>query len=300
MSAPQSNDTLAAGPDGLVAVLLAGGKGSRLGPLTRAEAKPAVPFAEGFLIVDFAMHNAYRSNISSMLVCTQWYPTNLVEHLERNWRAGFSHGLFYRDGNRLAAPEGYRGTAHAVACNAPELEAAGTRELLVVAGDHVYDMDYRKMITAHRSVGLPVTVAALPVPRSDASGFGVFKTEGPCHARQFWEKPVDPPAMHGYPDLALISMGIYVFDWLWLRHVLGCDSLEDAKRPLDFGHDVLPAAVVRGEVSVYCFMEPALGPTPYWRDVGTLDALKNARNDFSMETRPFDLPVFPVGQRIVD
>lgn len=300
MSAPQSNDTLAAGPDGLVAVLLAGGKGSRLGPLTRAEAKPAVPFAEGFLIVDFAMHNAYRSNISSMLVCTQWHPANLVAHLERNWRAGFSHGLFYRDGNLLAAPEGYRGTAHAVACNAPELEAAGTRELLVVAGDHVYDMDYRKMITAHRSVGLPVTVAALPVPRSDASGFGVFETEGPCHARQFWEKPVDPPAMHGYPDRALISMGIYVFDWLWLRQVLGCDRLEDAKRPLDFGHDVLPAAVVRGEVSVYCLMEPALGPIPYWRDVGTLDALKNARTDFSTETRPFDLPVFPVGQRIVD
>jgi glucose-1-phosphate adenylyltransferase len=297
VSAPAPNDTIAAGPDGLVAVLLAGGKGTRLGPLTQTEAKPAVPFAEGRLIVDFAMYNAYRSNISSMLVCTQWHPETLVAHLECNWRPGFSRGLVYRDGNRLAAPDGYLGTAHAVACNASELEAAGTRELLVLAGDHVYDMDYRKMITAHRAVGLPVTVATLPVPRSEASDFGVFETEGPCHARRFLEKPTEPPAMYEDPDRALISMGIYVFDWLWLRQVLGCDSPDNAKRPLDFGHDVLPAAVTRGEVSVYCFMEPAAGLAPYWRDVGTLSALEHTRADFSAETRPFDLPVFPVGCR---
>lgn len=295
--ASQPNDTLATGPDGLVAVLLAGGKGTRLGPLTRTQAKPAVPFVKGRLIVDFAMHNAYRSNILSMLVCTQWHPATLIAHLECNWRAGFSHGLVCRDGTQLAAPEGYRGTAHAVACNAPELDAAGTRELLVLAGDHIYDMDYRKMIAAHRSVGLPVTVAALPVQRSYASDFGVFETEGPCHARRFLEKPVEPPAMHGDPDRALISMGIYVFDWRWLRQLLRCNSPEDAMRPLDFGHDVLPAAVTRGEVSVYCFMKPTPGPAPYWRDVGTLGALEAARADFSADVPPFDLPVFPACQR---
>lgn len=293
MFAADPIDTIKVGPDGLVAVLLAGGQGTRLRPLTATEAKPAVPFGDGRRIVDFTMSNAYRSKISSMLVCTQWHPQTLVAHLDRNWRAGFSHGLVCRDGNLLAAPAGYLGSAHAVACNATELEAAGTRELLVLAGDHVYDMDYRKMIAAHRAVGLPVTVAALPVPRTEASGFGVFETEGHCHVRRFLEKPADPPAMYGDGNRALVSMGIYVFDWFWLRQVLGCDRPGDATLPLDFGHDILPAAVTRGEVSLYCFMDTATGPAPYWRDVGTLRTLEHARADFFADTPPFGLPQFP-------
>lgn len=294
MSSLAQTEMISAGPDGLVAVLLAGGRGSRLGDLTARQSKPAVEFTGGRRIVDFVMGNALQSGIDPMIVCTQWQPDTLVAHLRARWAAGFARGLVFRDGPDVAQSGGYLGTAHAVACNAAELDAAGAREVLVLAADHIYAMDYRELVAAHRAVGLPVTVAALPVAREAARSFGVFETRGPCHAMRFLEKPDDPPAMFGNPDRALISMGIYVFDWAWLRDVIGPDATGSDQAPLDFGNDLLPRAVERGEVGVFCFSTPGVEEPPYWRDVGTVSALTAARADLAGNNPPIPLPTYPI------
>lgn len=290
-------DVISAGPDGLVAVLLAGGRGTRLGDLTLRQSKPAVDFAGGVRIVDFVMANAVHSHIDPMLVCTQWQPESLIAHLKAHWATGFARGLVVRDAAQVAPSCGYQGTAHALACNAAELDAAGTREVLVLAADHIYEMDYRQMVAAHRSVGLPVTVAALPVARDAARSFGVFETRGPCHALRFVEKPDDPPAMFGHPDRSLISMGIYLFDWAWLREAVGCGAVVFNDPPMDFGHDILPQAVERGEVNVFCFGTPVADAAPYWRDVGTVSALTDARADLTGSNPSIPLPAYPATTR---
>ena len=276
------------GQDGVVAILLAGGRGTRLGALTANESKPAVPFLGDLRIVDFVMANALASGITSMTVCTQWAPTGLVHHLQAHWSGAFHDGLTFRHGPDVAGPAGYEGTAHAVASLADELDAAGVQDLLVLSADHVYQMDYRDLVGSHRATGKPMTVASLPVPLSDASGFGVFDVEGACHAKLFVEKPSNPPRMAEMPDRALASMGIYVTRWQWLRRILHASPM-----PMDFGHDILPKAVDAGEVGVYCFSHPNPSITPYWRDVGTIDALEGARRDFESTQRPFSLPILP-------
>lgn len=288
MAVSATASTIKAGQNGVVAVLLAGGRGTRLGALTANESKPAVPFLGDLRIVDFVMANALASGITSMTVCTQWAPTGLVNHLQAHWSTEFRDGLTFRFGPDVAGPLGFEGTAHAVASLADELDAAGVQDVLVLSADHVYQMDYRDLVGSHRATGKPMTVASLPVPLSDASGFGVFDVEGACHAKHFVEKPSNPPRMAEMPDRALASMGIYVTRWPWLRRVL-----QQKPKPMDFGHDILPKAVDAGEVGVYCFSHPNPAITPYWRDVGTVDALESARRDFETAQRPFSLPVLP-------
>jgi glucose-1-phosphate adenylyltransferase len=288
MAVSATATTIKAGQNGLVAVLLAGGRGTRLGALTANESKPAVPFLGDLRIVDFVMANALASGITSMTVCTQWAPTGLVNHLQAHWSTEFRDGLTFRFGPDVAGPLGFEGTAHAVASLADELDAAGVQDVLVLSADQVYQMDYRDLVGSHRATGKPMTVASLPVPLSVASGFGVFDVEGACHAKLFVEKPSNPPRMAEMPDRALASMGIYVTRWPWLRRVL-----QEKPKPMDFGHDILPKAVDAGEVGVYCFSHPNPAITPYWRDVGTVDALESARRDFETAQRPFSLPVLP-------
>ena len=288
MSTTVTASKIKSGQDGVVAVLLAGGRGTRLGALTANESKPAVPFLGELRIVDFVMANALASGITSMTVCTQWAPTALVHHLQCHWAPQFRDGLTFRYGPDVVGDAGFEGTAHAVASLAEEFDNSGVKELLVLSADHVYQMDYRELVTSHRKSGKPMTVASLPVPLSEATGFGVFEVEGACHAKRFVEKPKKPPAMAEAPDRALASMGIYVAQWSWLRKILNASPL-----PLDFGIDVLPKAVELGEVGVFCFADPNPKKTPYWRDVGTVDALENARRDFETEKRPFSLPILP-------
>ena len=288
MAAKSTQTKIKSGDGGIVAVLLAGGRGTRLGALTASESKPAVPFLGDLRIVDFVMANAIASGVTSMTVCTQWAPTGLVNHLQAYWFSEFRDGLTFRYGPDVAGPAGYEGTAHAVASLVDEFDSSGLRDLLVLSADHVYQMDYRDLVTSHRQSGKPMTVASLPVPLSEASGFGVFEVEGACHARRFIEKPIHPPAMAGSPDRALASMGIYVTKWPWLRKVLYSDPV-----PMDFGNDVLPKAVLDGQVGVYCFSHPNPKITPYWRDVGTVVALESARRDFLAAQRPFTLPKLP-------
>ena len=262
---------------GVTAILLAGGQGTRLHELTKTEAKPAVFFGGNRRIVDFTMANVVRAGIERLIVATQYQPETLHRHLPAQWGKHFSsQGLILRDG-ALHGSVGYRGTADAVAANRQELDALGTEHLIVLSGDHVYEMDYAALIHAHRENGADVTIAATTVPVAEARGFGVIQADADHRVTDFVEKPLHPPALSDAPGRSLVNMGIYVFDWRWLREVL----IQDARDPLsshDFGKDILPMAVKNADVQVWRAGQP--GDEPYWRDVGTLDAYRLAQLDF--------------------
>lgn len=275
--------TAAAGPwpHDVLPVLLAGGKGSRLHELTETICKPALPFLGATRIVDFTMENLRLGGAPEVLVATQYRPERLHSHLRTRWSEALSVGI--RHAPRMTGrPEGAKGTADAVRLLIAEIDAAAPRDVLILAADHVYRMDYRGMIDAHRAQGAAVTVAADCVPRHAASAFGILEADAADRIVRFVEKPADPPAWCRDPAVALASMGLYVFRWDVLRALL-----IDNPGAIDFGHDILPQAVTRGDA--YAFAPGAQAPF-YWRDVGTLDALRAAALDFMSDRPPFDLP----------
>lgn len=265
---------------GVATILLAGGKGSRLHDLTAAESKPAVNFAGRNRIVDFAMANIVRSGLDKLLVATQFAPATLNAHLPSCWNRHFPQGgMILRDGKNR-----YLGTADAVRHNWAQVEDWGSDQVLILAADHVYDMDYGPLIAAHRASGAAVTVAVDVVPLAQASGFGVMHTDADGRILSFLEKPAHPPAIPGEPDRAMVSMGIYVFEADWLRDALFGRDIES----LDFGHDVIPTAVAQGLALAYRLPAAPSGHV-YWRDVGTLDALRVSHLDF-VGQQPARLP----------
>ncbi|MBF9034301.1 NTP transferase domain-containing protein [Rhodobacterales bacterium HKCCE2091] len=263
-------------------ILLAGGRGSRLHELTETTCKPAVPFAGGCRIVDFVVANIAGSGFAHATVATQYMADPLERHLAARWRrdrTGLSLHM------RRPGGAGYRGTADAVHRNLdPDTEAG---EVIVLSADHVYGMDYRPMLAAHRASGAMVTLAADVVPRTAAHAFGVIDADSDGRVLSFLEKPRVPPAMPGHPDRALVSMGIYVFDRAWLSARLA-DDARDLTSGHDFGHDILPRAVAEGVVHVHG--NGAEGAAPYWRDVGSLDALRLTWLDFVRADPPCALP----------
>lgn len=265
-------------PEAPVAILLAGGRGSRLHELTDDRAKPAVAFGSRHRIVDFTLENLRRSGLGQVLVATQYCAGPLEEYLNRCWRPVFGTGLRLRraGGAGMAATSlvgrSYEGTADAVWKNAAEIDALAPREVVVLSADHVYAMDYGPMIAAHRASGAAVTIAADVVPLAEARAFGCVEATETGRILAFAEKPRTPPAMAGDPGRALVSMGIYVFDWAWLRERLRRDAADPASAH-DFGHDILPGAVAQGEAQVFRSEGPGGRPF-YWRDVGTLDAFR--------------------------
>lgn len=267
-----------------VAIVLAGGQGARLHELTGRDCKPALPFARFHRIVDFTMAALARSGVGRVMVATQYRPETLTAHLREVWTPVWPEGgLLLRDGARAASAQ-YHGTADVLRANAAELDAMGAREVLVVAADHVYSMDYRGFIEAHRENGAPLTLAAMPVPREEASRYGIV-TEGPGHRiAGFAEKPAQPAAIFGDPKHSLASLGIYVIDWAWLRELLQDPAV------LDFGEDVIPLAVHGGEAAVWRW-------DGYWRDVGTLDGLRECWLDFEAGPPPCRRPLVP-GMRV--
>lgn len=273
----------------VVTVLLAGGKGSRLHELTRAECKPAIPFAGPRRIVDFVMANTVRSGLDRMVVATQFAPATLTRHLWEHWAMSFDcgEGLMVRHGPSIAGHEGYLGTADAVTRNIALIDSMNPRDVLVLAADHIYGMDYAPMLDAHRASGAAVTVATHIVPRAGATDFGIFVSDASGRATSFLEKPADPPGLPDDPARALASMGIYAFRWDWLRDKLRRDA-RDAASSHDFGHDILPPAVSAGDALVWRFTTPF--GKPYWRDVGTLDAFRVTQLDFQQPTPPCLLP----------
>lgn len=271
-----------------VAFLLAGGQGTRLHELTQNECKPALHFGGAHRIVDFTMANAVTSGLRRMLVATQFQPGTLSRHLNAVWLPAFpGAGLVLRDGRQVAGPDGYGGTADAVRANIAALDAMDAREVVVLAGDHIYQMDYRPLIAAHRASSAQMTLAALPVPVAEAGGFGIVTANADGLIARFSEKPAQPEPMPGDAAQTLASMGIYVVTWRWLRALL----LRDPTMT-DFGHDVVPVAVAEGVAGVHVWRGPR-GTLPYWRDVGTLDAYRMAALDFAGRDAPCDRPLVP-------
>lgn len=271
-------------PRDVLPILLAGGKGSRLYELTDTICKPAVPFLGSTRIVDFTMENLRLGGAPEVLVATQYRPNLLHNHLKNRWNDSVAVGIRHAP-QMTGRPEGSKGTADAVRLMIDEIDAVAPRDVLILAADHVYRMDYRRMIDAHRAHGAAVTVAADCVPRDAASSFGILETDRSDRIVRFVEKPGSAPTWSRNPAVALASMGLYIFRWDALRTLL-----MNNPGALDFGHDILPQAVSHG--NAYAHTPGAQAPF-YWRDVGTLDALRAAALDFMSDRPPFDLPTPP-------
>lgn len=260
-----------------LAVVLAGGKGSRLGALTRRECKPALPFGGLYRNIDFSLSNGANSGIRHIGVATQYQDATLVRHLNDIW--GDASG---RRGTTIepwraatsAAGVGYRGTADAVLQNWASIAALDPQWVLILAGDHVYQMDYRPMLMRHIEAKADVTVGCIEVSLDTASQFGVVAIDRSDRIVRFSEKPREPQPLPGDPDRALGSMGIYVFNRQMLGRILHEDSAMVTSSH-DFGRDVIPRLIDRAQVFAYPFTDKAAIGGGYWRDVGTVRAYWN-------------------------
>jgi len=275
-----------------MAYVLAGGRGSRLMELTDKRAKPAVPFGCKSRIIDFALSNALNSGIRRIGVATQYKAHSLIRHMQRGWN-------FFRPernesfdilpaSQRVSEDQWYAGTADAVYQNLDIIMSYGPRYMVILAGDHIYKMDYELMLQQHVDSGADVTIGCLEVPRLEATGFGVMAVDGTDTITAFVEKPRDPPGMPDKPDMALASMGIYVFDSLALADHLRRDAA-DKSSSRDFGKDIIPHIVKNGKAVAHRFSQSCVRSEheteAYWRDVGTVDAYWEANIDLT-ETLP--------------
>lgn len=257
-----------------LALVLAGGRGSRLKALTDWRAKPAVPFAGKFRIIDFPLSNCINSGIRRISVITQYKSHSLQRHLQRGW--SFMSGQFGEFVEVLPAQqrmgEGwYAGTADAVYQNLDIIRHYDPEYVIILAGDHIYKMDYGKMIAAHVKSNADITVGCIPVPIEEAGGFGIMAINAESRIVEFVEKPENPSPMPDDKEKVLASMGIYVCSAQYLRERL----IEDAKDPSsthDFGHDLIPHAIENANAFAFPFMEGNTSASGYWRDVGTVDA----------------------------
>jgi glucose-1-phosphate adenylyltransferase len=270
------------------ALVLAGGRGSRLKQLTDKRAKPAVYFGGKFRIVDFALSNCVNSGMRRIGVVTQYKSHSLLRHLQRGWsflRAELNEMVDLLPAQqRLDDENWYRGTADAVYQNLDIIQDSHPEYIVVLAGDHVYKMDYSIMLADHVESGAACTVGCIEVPRMEATAFGVMAVDAQRRITSFVEKPADPPPMPDRPDSALASMGIYVFDAAYLYELLAQDIANPASSH-DFGRDVIPRCVAEGRAlahpfSLSCIRNPN-GSPPYWRDVGTIDAFWSANLDLA-------------------
>jgi glucose-1-phosphate adenylyltransferase len=263
-----------------LALVMAGGRGSRLKQLTANTAKPAVPFGGKFRIIDFTLSNCINSGVRRVGVLTQYKSHALIRHLQMGW--GFMRGQFGEFVELLPAEqrsEGtswYTGTADAVYQNIPFIRTHEPAHVLILAGDHIYKMDYGPMIASHVANGAKVTVGCLEVPLRDATEFGVMAIDEASRVVGFQEKPRDPKPMPGKPDVALASMGIYVFDARFLLDTLNRDA-GVSESSHDFGNDIIPKAIAESDVFAYPFRDLYdSSKQGYWRDVGTVDAFWKA------------------------
>jgi glucose-1-phosphate adenylyltransferase len=271
-----------------MAFVLAGGRGSRLYELTDIRAKPAMYFGGKSRIIDFALSNAVNSGIRRIGVATQYKAHSLIRHLQRGWsffRAERNESLDILPASQQLGNENwYKGTADAVTQNIEIIRGYDPKYIIILAGDHIYKQDYSLMIKHHVDSGADVTVGCIEVPRMEASGFGVMKVGDNDRILDFVEKPADPPAMPGHPDMALASMGIYVFETEYLCGLLQKDA-DNLDSDHDFGGDIIPDIVKNGKAIAHPFsrscVRSGLEEKPYWRDVGTVDAFWQANVDLT-------------------
>ncbi len=254
----------------MIAMILAGGQGSRLGKLTRETAKPAVPFGGRYRIIDFVLSNCANSGIQHVGVVTQYEPLELNDHIGNGEPWGLNG---YRRDVTILQPytnsdgeNWFSGTAHAITQNISYIDAQNPEYVLILSGDHIYKMDYDAMLQQHKDTGADLTVGVIPVPIEEASRFGIMNTDKSQQIIEFDEKPAEPKSN-------LASMGIYIFNWKKLRKYLKDDKVAN-KKMVDFGHDVIPAYLENKEkLFAYSF-------TGYWKDVGTIDSLWEANMEF--------------------
>ncbi len=279
-----------------LALVLAGGRGSRLMNLTEVVAKPAVPFAGKYRIIDFPLSNCINSGIRRVAVLTQYRAHTLIQHVQRGWgflKAELQEFIEIWPAQQQTEDQSwYRGTADAVYQNIPTIEAYGTKHILVLAGDHVYKQNYARMLAQHVERRADVTVACVDVPLIEAREFGVVGVDDGDAIVSFLEKPDNPPSIPGQPDRAFASMGIYIFDAGFLFEQLRRDAGAKGSTH-DFGRDMLPFLVGRCGLYAHrfadsCVTNEATGK-PYWRDVGTIDAYWRANMDLTSITPDLDL-----------
>ncbi|MDP5085657.1 MAG: glucose-1-phosphate adenylyltransferase [Yoonia sp.] len=275
--------------------VLAGGRGSRLQELTDRRVKPAVPFGGKGRIIDFALSNALNSGIRKMAIATQYKAHSLIRHVQRGWNFFGAERNEFLDvlpaSQRGGTESWYKGTADAVTQNIDIVDSYGVDYVIILAGDHIYKMDYEIMLRQHVESGADVTVGCLTVPRMEATAFGVMDTDKDGRITSFLEKPSDPPGMPEDPTKALASMGIYVFDWKFLRDLLQRDA-ENPNSSNDFGNDLIPDIVKHGKAMAHRFDDSCVrveGAPAYWKDVGTVDAFWQAHIDLTNFTPELDL-----------
>jgi glucose-1-phosphate adenylyltransferase len=291
-----------------MAYVLAGGRGSRLMELTDKRAKPAVYFAGKSRVIDFALSNALNSGIRHIGVATQYKAHSLIRHLQRGWnffRAERNESFdILPASQRLSETQWYVGTADAVFQNIDIIASYAPEYLMVLAGDHVYKMDYEIMLQQHADTGADVTVGCIEVPRLEGTALGVMHVDAHDRIMSFLEKPADPPAMPGKPDTALGSMGIYVFKTSFLIDNLARDAADPHSRR-DFGKDVIPYIVKHGNAIAHPFAKSCVKSDAeaeaYWRDVGTVDSFWEANIELTDVIPALDLydtnwPIWTYGE----
>ncbi len=275
-------------PRRAAAIVLAGGRGSRLLDLTAKRSKPAVHFGGKFRIIDFALSNAVNSSVRRIAVLTQYTSHSLIRHIQMAW--GFLRGELNEfvqvlpANQRMGSDVWYQGTADAVHQNQEVIKSFNCDYTIILAGDHIYKMNYAIALAHHVEHGRGCTVACVEVPKEQASGFGILHASDDDVVTDFVEKPHDPPTLPNSPDRALASMGIYIFDTAFLLSELERDAMDPASTH-DFGRDLIPRLVREGRVVAHRFESSAVNRStdaePYWRDVGTLDSYWDANIDLT-------------------
>ncbi|THF69991.1 glucose-1-phosphate adenylyltransferase [Deinococcus sp. Arct2-2] len=291
----------------VLGMILAGGQGSRLAPLTQKRSKPAVPFGSKYRIIDFAINNFMNSGMFSIYVLTQYKAQSLTEHIQRGWRFGtflsdYFITLVPAQMYRLEelGPVWYRGTADAVYQNMHLIDNYDADYVAIFSGDHIYKMNVEHMLQTHIDTRADITIAAYPMPQSQAHQFGVMHVDERWKVTDFLEKPKDPPSIPGREGVSLTSMGNYIFSRKALDELLET-SMSGGEEGFDFGSDVIPRALSDGyNVMAYDFHRNPIpgqaGPNLYWRDVGTLDAYFEANMDLVTVNPEFDIynPEWPL------
>ena len=275
----------------LSTIIMAGGKGERLFPLTRDKAKPVITFGGIYRILDFTLSNCLNSGIRRIYVLSQYGSFSLDQHLRQAWdimHPDLGEYIYSMPPQQIMVNRWYRGTADSIYQNLTILDQERPRQVLILSGDHVYKMNYLEMMDFHLSQDADLTVAAVMVPRIEGSSFGILKVNEASEVENFLEKPKDPPGLPDNPDYSLVSMGVYIFK----AEVLVGEVIKDAKKKTskhDFGGDIIPQMVGRKKVFAYNFQDPVTKTPRYWRDIGLLDAYFKAHQDLLGAAPVFEL-----------
>ncbi len=275
---------------GTLSLILAGGQGERLHPLTKDRSKPAVPFGSAYRIIDFTLSNCINSGLRQIYVLTQYKSFSLDQHLQRGWNIfSYEAGEFlYRiPPQHRVGQKWYEGTADAVYQNIYLLEERRPQQVLILSGDHVYRMDYGDLLSFHAGHGGCLSLAACVVPKEGADQFGVLAVDASGRVVDFVEKPKNPPTIPGDPDHCLVNMGVYLFDTSALVREL-CSDVRREGSHHDFGKDIIPTLVEQGEVYAHQFRDDD-GKPAYWRDIGTIDSYYDATMDLVSRKPQLDL-----------